>query len=91
MVSINGVGEDREGSKIIRSVAHAIISPELLKKFTWTGRSAPKVQKNSFSTKEKIIGLIYNTVNAYDTKYSRSNCDSDLKYRVCKHAHAHQK
>lgn len=87
MVSINGVRGDKDGSKIIRSVVHATISPTLLSKYTWTGRSSSKEKKQILSSKEKIIDLIYNVVKMYDVNYSRSECNEDLKYKVCKYAY----
>lgn len=87
LVSINGVRGDKNGSKIIKSVAHATISPTLLSKYTWSGRSSTKEKKLVLSNKVQIIDLIYHVVKAYDVNYSRSDCHDDLIYKVCKYAH----
>lgn len=91
LVSINGVCGHKKGSEIVRSVVHAMISPTLLKEYTWTGRSSTQVKKRALCTKENIIGLIYNVVKSYDVNYSQADCDYDLTYRVCKRANAQKK
>lgn len=87
MITINGVRGDKNGSKIIKSVIHATISPTLLSNYTWTGRSSAREIKLALSTKKRIIDLIYNVVKSYDVNYSRSDCEDDLKYKVFKYAH----
>lgn len=83
MISINGIGGMKNGSKIIRSVVAATISPKVLSMYTWTGRSG----KKAFETKKKIVDLFYLVIRSYDAGYSRTNCLTDLKYKIFKYAY----
>lgn len=88
LIGINGVRGTKKGSKIIKSVAQAIISGSLLKTYTWTGRSnSHDEEKKKLSVKKNVVGLIYDVVKAYDENYSRSECTKDMIYKVCKYAY----
>lgn len=88
LIGLNGVHGDKKGSKIIKSVVYAIISRPLMTTYTWTGRSkSSNERKKALSTKLNILDLIYDVVKAYDGKYTKRECNEDIKYKVCKYAH----
>lgn len=86
MISLNGIGGTKDGSKIVRSVVLSTISSELLSTYTWTGRSQNS-NKKAFESKKNIINLLYTAIRAYDTSYSKADCSSDLKYKIFKYAY----
>lgn len=84
---INGAAGDGDGSKIIRSVVFATIAREVLSRFTWTGKSAKPNSKLGFFSKKKTVQLFFDVVRLYDSQYTKSECEDDLKYKVFKHAY----
>lgn len=89
LVNVNGAAGQKKGSKIVRSVVMAMISPNVLGKCTWTGKSNDKhFEKFAFSRLKNCIRMIYSVVRAYDKTYSQSTCDEDLKYKILKYAYS---
>lgn len=86
LISLNGIGGAKDGSKIVRSVVLSTISSELLSTYTWTGRSQNS-NKKAFESKKNIINLLYTAIRAYDSSYSEADCSSDLKYKIFKYAY----
>lgn len=87
LTTINGTNGAKEGGKIIRSVVFATISPSVLNLYTWTGYSSKtgKKSKNDFRQKKNIFGVFFDVINGYNKKYTRADCEEDLKNRIFKH------
>lgn len=85
MAAINGICGDKSGSKVIRSIVFATVSPKILSKYTWTGKSSKKNLKLNFVSKKNIIQLFFDVVRAYDPKYTKAECEEDLKYKIFKY------
>lgn len=88
LIGINGVRGTKNGSKIVKSVAEAILSSSLLSTYTWTGRSkSSEEEKKKLCSNVNVVDLIYDVVKAYDENYSKRQCKTDMIYKVCKYAH----
>lgn len=87
LCTINGTNGIKDGGKIVRSVVFSTICPSVLKKFSWTGNSGfnqPGLKKD-FKQKKNIFGIFFDVIYAYDKKYTKMDCEDDLKNRIFKH------
>lgn len=82
-MKIYGDGGQMEGGKMITSLVEAIIEPNTLSKYTWSGKN----NKLKFKTNEKILKLIYKLSYAADKKYTKAAFDSDIVKKVFKNAY----
>lgn len=76
---------------MFRSVVFAAISPQVLSKYTWTGRSTKPNVKLSFEKKQNIVQILFDVVYAYDSRYSRTECEEDWKYKIFKYAYKEER
>lgn len=77
-----------EGKKILPSIVHALATPELMSKYTMTGKTGVKnVRKEKLKDYVNVIGIIWRVANAGDKSYTKSECQHDLTYVVVKNAH----
>lgn len=84
---INGENAQKKGKDIIVSVAEAIIDPNILPEFTWSGKSNDKNKKKiKFAAYKEISGIIHTTCRRADSSYSVRECEKDLTYIVLKYA-----
>lgn len=87
LLIINGTNGITDGGKIIRSVVYATICPTVLQNYTWTGHSANNKpgQKKDFMKKKNIFAVFFDVIYAYDKKYTKSQCEDDMKNRIFKY------
>ncbi|XP_055312028.1 uncharacterized protein LOC129574272 [Sitodiplosis mosellana] len=87
LAMINGVCGDKTGSKIIRSIVFATVSRNILAQYTWTGKSSKQNTKLDFVSKKNMIQLFFDVVRVYDPRYTRAECEDDLKYKIFKYVY----
>lgn len=71
----------------MRSVVYATICPTVLQNYTWTGNSTsnkPAI-KGDFVKKKNIFDVFFNVIYTYDKKYTKMQCEDDMKKRIFKH------
>lgn len=77
-----------DGKKILPSIMHALATPELMSKYTMTGKTSTKnVKKEKFKKYVNVIGIIWRVANADDKSYTKAQCRHDLTYVVIKNVH----
>lgn len=85
---INGTSGDLDGKKIIASVVYSMVTPELLSKFTMTGKTSMKnVSKAKFKTYVNTINSMWRVINIADSMYTKAQFEHDLTYKVIKYAY----
>lgn len=90
--TINGVSGKLDGSKIVKSVADAIIEPTKQYLFSMTGRAAPGGPKKvAFNGYTEIIALIFAVCRRAAKNYSMNECNKDLTYKIFKHGNLKRK
>lgn len=70
----------------MRSVVYGTICPSVLINFTWTGNSTNNQPgKKDFQQKRNIFSVFFDVIHAYDKKYTRLDCEEDMKKKILKH------
>lgn len=73
-------------SKILDPLVHAVITPTFLTFISWTGRGKGKERKIPLNKYIHVVNLIALTMNKADAKYNQLKTETDLKYKIIKHA-----
>lgn len=85
---IGGSSGKANGAKVIRSVVNKLISPDLMAKISWTGKSGiGKATKIKFQSYSMIIQLIIDVCVVADRNLCEDTVLNDLKYKVIKYAY----
>lgn len=82
-----GNGCNGQADKYLIRVMHAIITPELLSTYTWSGRGKGKEVKNVFKNLCNVQKLIFNSLNNIQKSYCMDTCIRDIKNKVLKYAY----
>lgn len=87
-MKINGNSGSLDGSKILASIVHAIVTPDLLSQFTMTGKTGNKdVTKEKFKIYVNIIDIIWRVASAADASYTKHKFTNDFTYKIIKYAY----
>lgn len=78
-----GDGGQMEGGKIITNLVEAIIEPNTLSMYTWSGKN----KKFKFKTNVEILKLIYQLIHSADNKYTKAMFENDIVNKVFKYAY----
>lgn len=88
LMKINGNSGSLDGSKILASIVHAIVTPDLLSQFTMTGKTGNKdVTKEKFRIYVNIIDIIWRVASAADASYTKHKFTNDFTYKIIKYAY----
>lgn len=82
---------DGKAEKFVQQVFQAIVSPELLSTYTWTGRGKGIDRKNSFKNYRNIQNLMFTVLNLIQKTYLMKDFLCDIKMKVLKYAYLHSK
>lgn len=89
---IFGVTAPRNIKQAVPTIVNTLIQPEVLSKYTWTGKSSSKaVKKNAFRSLTEILDIIFQTMRAIDDKYTLDKLSHDITYNVLKYAYKNDK
>lgn len=87
--SVGGTSGDKNGLIVMKAVLKSLISKELLKQFSFTGKDGRSTDgKYALKPLENIRSLLFDVVVLADANYSRQKCDHDVTYKVLKHINA---
>lgn len=81
-----------DASKILRKLAFHIFTAELLSDFTWTGKTNKRgVRKFAIKDYKLLLSLIYETLHAADSSYTKGKFEEEFVAKVMKYAYIGKK
>lgn len=83
-IVINGNNGELDAGKLIRGIFHKFFTKENLGNFTYAGKNK---QTRKFKCFTKILGLIFELLQAADSSYTRNEFDRDVVEKVFKYAY----
>lgn len=90
-VRIHGNGGNLDGTKILKRTVSSVMTTNLLSQFAWTGKTNRKdVKKIALKDYQQVLLLIYETILAADSSYSRFKYDEDMVQKILKYAYTGQ-
>lgn len=84
LILINGNNGELDAGKLIKGIFHKIFTKENLGNFTYAGKNK---QTRKFNCHKRILGLIFELLQAADSSYDRNLFDRDVVERVFKYAY----
>lgn len=87
LVALGGESGKAMGQKVLKSIFHSLIAPELLSSISWTGRSAKGAGTKIALCKYKgILRAIFLLCRKADKQYDAMRCEEDIKHKIIKNA-----
>lgn len=86
LTEIGGTKGNADGTKIIESIFHTIITPAFSPDISWTGRGRGKEEKIALSKYSNITNVIAEVMQKADRRFDQLKTLNCLKYKVLKRA-----